>query len=136
MEPGFGSESPDRRFEDVFRWGGTADYLDFDIYPYWYPQSHKRRFAKVHYGFAFQRCVAQFYNKPMGFYVELDDRNWPFQQNPKEATGELAYTAVGEGCHYLNTFIYGIFGAGNMSRPERWEDGGEDLRLIAKTLPF
>ncbi|MCL6519040.1 MAG: hypothetical protein K6T99_04355 [Armatimonadetes bacterium] len=136
MEPGFGSESPQRRFEDVFRWGGTADYLDFDIYPYWYPQSHKRRFAKVHYGFAFQRCVVQFYGKPMGFYVELDDRNWPFQQNPKEATGELAYTAVGEGCHYLNTFIYGVFGAGNMARPERWEDGGADLRAIAKTTPF
>ena len=136
MEPGFGSASPPARFEDVFAWGGTADYLDFDIYPYWYPESQKRRFAKVHYGFAFQRAVAQFYEKPMGFYVELDDRNYPFQKNPIEATGELAYTAVGEGCHYLNTFIYGIFGSGTMARPERWEDGGEDLRAIARTTPF
>ena len=136
MEPGFGKEPPTTRFEDVFAWGGTADCLDFDIYPYWYPGSQKRRFAKVHYGFAFQRAVAQFYEKPMGFYVELDDRNHPYQKNPLEATGELAYTAVGEGCHYLNTFIYGIFGAGNMARPERWEDGGEDLRAIAETTPF
>ena len=136
MEPGFGSEPPTKRFEDVCAWGSTADYLDFDIYPYWYPESQKRRFAKVHYGFAFHRCVAQFYGKPMGFYVELDDRNWPFQQNPKEATGELAYVAIGEGCHYLNTFIYGIVGAGSMARPERWEDGGKDLQAIAKTTPL
>jgi hypothetical protein len=72
----------------------------------------------------------------MGFYVELDERNHPFQITPKEATGELAYTAIGEGCHYLNTFIYGTFNTGSMARPERWENAGKDLRAINRAGPL
>ena len=143
MEPGFGSDAAagrfedvlawtSGRFEDVLAWSNSGDLLDFDIYPYWYVESHKLRFAKVHYGFAFMWAVAAFHDRPMGFYVELDERNHPFQKIPKEATGELAYTAIGEGSHYLNTFIYGTFNTGTMARPERWEDGGEDLRAIAQ----
>ena len=123
-------------FEDVPAWSNSGDFLDFDIYPYWYVESRILRFAKVHYGFAFMWAAAAHYDRPMGFYVELDERNQPFQVTPKEATGELAYTAIGEGCHYLNTFIYGTFRTGSMARPERWADGGDDLRAIGRTGPL
>ena len=70
---------------------------------------------------AFQRDIAQHLGKAYGFYIELDDRNYPFQVNPPEASAECAYTAIGQGVTYLNSFINRPFGTGVTSRPERWE---------------
>ncbi len=139
MEPGFGSECLPGfedgmgRYEDVFAWSKDMDLLDFDIYPYFYPESHKRRFAKVHYGFGFMRAVCGYYDKPIGFFVEIDDRNYPIRVNPVEATGEVAYTAVGQGADFLGTYLYRVFSTlGGVVRPERWELAGKAFKEIGE----
>ncbi len=133
MEPGFGSETATGRYEDVLAWSEDVDIIDFDIYPYFYPESQKRRFAKVHYGFGFMRAVGKYYDKPMGFFVELDDRNYPIRINPVEATAEIAYTAVGQGADYLGTYIYRVFATlGGAARPERWDKAGQAFREIGE----
>jgi hypothetical protein len=131
-----GSANIDRGQEDAYEWSRYADYMDFDVYPYFYPSSDKIRMVLAHWVFAVERAVAQQWKKPMGFYVELDDRNYPFQINPAKASSECAYTAIGQGCDYLNSFINTAFGTGTSARPERWEDCGREMRKIASVAPL
>ncbi|NLF18338.1 MAG: hypothetical protein GX595_13965, partial [Lentisphaerae bacterium] len=135
MGPGYGYADPRRGLEDVFAWSRPADVIDLDVYPYFYPVSEAVRMLQVHYCLAVHRAVAEHLGKPFGFYVELDDRNYPFQVNPVEASAECAWTAVGQGCRYLNTFIHSPFGTGHGARPERWEHLGRTLREIAAAGP-
>jgi uncharacterized membrane protein len=131
-----GSANVDKVQEDGYEWSRYADYLDFDVYPYFYPDSDKVRMVRAHWVFAYLRAVARQWKKPMGFYVELDDRNYPLQINPAKASSECAYTAIGQGCDYLNSFINHAFGTGTGSRPERWEDCGREMRKIASVAPL
>jgi len=120
----------------VLKWSRHVDRIDFDVYPYFYPSSQKLRMVQANYAHAFQRCVAQHLEKPFGFYVELDDRNYPFQVNPPEASAECAYTAIGQGVTYLNSFINQAFGTGVQSRPERWEHLARELPSIRRIGPL
>jgi uncharacterized membrane protein len=136
MSPGLGYGRSFSGQEDALKWSRCVDRIDFDVYPYFYPASQKIRMVQANYAHAFQRCIAQHLDKPFGFYVELDDRNYPFQINPKEASAECAYTAVGQGVMYLNSFINRSFGTGVQSRPERWEFLGEELPRIRRLGPL
>ncbi len=129
---GFGG----RTIEDAAKWSAVCDRIDFDVYPYFYPSSDKVRMLVAWPCFAYIRDVARHYGVPWGFYVEIDDRNWPFQRNPREASSECAWTALAQGAQYLNTFIYRSFGTGNNSRPERWEHLGRTLRLLREMGPM
>ncbi len=131
-----GMANIDQVQEDGYEWSRFADYVDFDVYPYFYPDSDKVRMVRAHWVFAFLRAVAAKWKKPWGFYVELDDRNYPFQINPARASSECAYTAIAQGCDYLNSFINTAFGTGTGARPERWEDCGRELRKIASVAPL
>jgi uncharacterized membrane protein len=122
--------------QDILSWGAEAGMMDFDIYPYFYPKSQKVRMVQCDYGLSMIREFARHLDMPWGFYVELDDRNWPYQQNPKEASGECAWTAVAQGADYLNSFIHRAFGTGVSSRPERWEFAGQELRKISRIGPL
>ncbi|MFA7006094.1 MAG: hypothetical protein WC429_18765 [Verrucomicrobiia bacterium] len=135
MSPGYGYADNRRALEDVLGWSRAADYVDFDVYPYFYPVSQNIRMLQAHFCFAVQRAIAGHLGKPAGFYVELDDRNYPFQINPVEASGECAWTAISQGCHYLNSFINNAFGTGTGARPERWEHLGRELRKIRDAGP-
>ena len=134
--PGLGYGRSYTSLEDVLKWSRHVDRIDFDVYPYFYPSSQKLRMVQANYAHAFQRCVAQHLEKPFGFYVELDDRNYPFQVNPPEASAECAYTAIGQGVTYLNSFINQAFGTGVQSRPERWEHLGRELPSIRRIGPM
>ena len=135
MSPGYGYADPRRTLEDVLNWSRPVDYIDFDVYPYFYPTSQKVRMLQAHFCFAVQRAVATHLGKPAGFYVELDDRNYPFQINPVEASAECAWTAVAQGCQYLNSFIHNAFGTGTDARPERWDALGRELVQIRAAGP-
>lgn len=135
MSPGFGYSDPRSSLEDVLGWSRAADVIDFDVYPYFYPTSQNIRMLQAHFCFAVQRAVAEHLGKPAGFYVELDDRNYPFQVNPVEASAECAWTAVGQGCRYLNSFINTAFGTGTGARPERWDHLGRELVRIRAAGP-
>lgn len=122
--------------EDGLDWGRQADRMDFDVYPYFYPVSQKIRMVQAAWSLAYQRQLGQHLGKPWGFYFELDDRNWPFQQNPKEASAECAYEAVLHGANYLNSFIHLNFATGCDSRPERWAWTGQELRKVSALGPL
>jgi len=125
-----------RSQEDLLWWAATADRIDFDVYPYFYPVSDKIVFLQAHFCMDLTRNVAQHLRKPWGFYVELDDRNYPLQINPVEASSECAVTAVAHGADYLNTFINRTFGTGTQSRPERWDHLGGTLKQIRAAGPL
>jgi hypothetical protein len=122
--------------EDALDWSRWADRVDFDVYPYFYPDSQKLRMVKAAWCMAYLRQVARHLRKPWGFYLELDDRNWPFQQNPKEASAECAYEALLHGCDYLNSFIHLPFATGCDARPERWAWTGQELRKVNALGPL
>jgi hypothetical protein len=136
MSPGLGYGRTLTGQEDALDWGRYADRMDFDVYPYFYPASQKIRMVQAAWCLAFQRQIAQHLRKPWGFYFELDDRNWPFQQNPKQASAECAYEAIMHGANYLNSFIHLHFATGCDSRPERWEWTGQELRKISDLGPL
>ncbi len=135
MSPGFGYGDPRREVEEPFAWSRAADFIDFDVYPYFYPVSQNIRMLQAHWCFAVQRAIASHLGKPAGFYVELDDRNYPFQINPIEASSECAWTAIGQGCRYLNSFIHVVARTGSGARPDRWEHFGQELRKIRDLAP-
>jgi len=134
--PGLGYGRGHTSRQDVLSWGAETGRMDFDIYPYFYPRSQKVRMVQCDYGLSMMREFAREIGIPWGFYVELDERNWPYQQNPKEASAECAWTAIAHGADYLNTFIHSGFGTGNDARPERWEEAGRALRTIRRAGPL
>ncbi|MBM4046728.1 MAG: hypothetical protein FJ279_16595 [Planctomycetes bacterium] len=136
MASGFGYADTRRGMQEALTWSRAADYMDFDVYPYFYPTSQNIRMLQAHFCFAVQRAIAEHLGKPAGFYVELDDRNYPFQINPVEASAECAWTAIGQGCRYLNSFINHAFGTGVGARPERWECLGREMRKIREAGPM
>ena len=125
-----------RSQEDLLWWSATADRNDFDVYPYFYPVSDKIVFLQAHFCMAQMRDVSRRLKKPWGFYVELDDRNYPVQINPVEASSECAMTAVAHGADYLNSFINRTFGTGNGARPARWDHLGKTLEQIRSAGPL
>ena len=135
MSSGYGYGDSRRTLEDVLNWSRAVDCIDFDVYPYFYPTSQNVRMLQAHFCFGVQRAVATHLNQPAGFYVELDDRNYPFQVNPVEASAECAWTAVAQGCQYLNSFIHSAFGTGTDARPERWDALGRELVQIRAAGP-
>lgn len=136
MSTGFGYGDIRRGLEDAFAWSRAADFVDFDVYPYFYPVSQNVRMLQAHWCFAVQRAIAGHLGKPAGFYVELDDRNYPFQVNPVEASAECAWMAIGQGCRYLNSFINVVCRTGSGARPERWNHLGRELRKIRDAGPL
>ncbi len=136
MATGCGFQRPLSYQQDGLDWLRQSDRGDFDVYPYFYPSSQKIRMLTAAYAMAAMRDYATHLSKPWGFYVELDDRNWPYQKNPKEASAECAYTAVCHGADYLNSFIHRVFGSGTSSRPERWAVTGRELPKIRRIGPM
>ncbi len=135
MAMGLGYQRPLRSQQDTLDWTRYVRWADFDIYPYFYPASQRIRMVQAGFGMTFMRDVARARSVPWGFYVELDDRNWPFQKNPPEATAECAFTAIAHGAGYLNSFINRVASTGTQARPERWEAAGRALRAIRRLGP-
>ena len=135
MSTGLGYQRPLKGQQDTLDWSRHVKWADFDVYPYFYPRSQRLRMVQASFAMTFMRDVARARGIPWGFYIELDDRNWPFQKNPREATAECGFTAIAHGADYLNSFINRIVGTGTQSRPERWEAAGRALRAIRRIGP-
>ncbi len=133
---GFASGKALDGLQDAYRWARPANRFDFDVYPYFYPASDRLRFVQANWCFACCRGISQALDKPWGFYIELDDRNYPYQVNPPEASAECAFTALAAGANHLNSFILTGFGSGTTSRPERWAKTGEALTAIRRIGPL
>ena len=136
MATGLGYQHPRKSRQDALGWSRTVTWADFDIYPYFYPKSQRLRMVQAGFGLSAMKDIGRARGIRWGFYVELDDRNWPFQKNPARASAECAYTAVAHGADYLNTFIHRVVGTGTQARPERWEEAGKAFRLIRTCGPL
>jgi len=135
MAMGLGYQQTSRSQQDALDWTRYVKWADFDVYPYFYPVSQRLRMAQAGFAMTCMRDISRARQVPWGFYAELDDRNWPFQQNPKEATAECAFTAIARGAGYLNSFINTVSGTGTQSRPERWEAAGQAFTAIGRIGP-
>lgn len=136
MSTGAGYNRPLTSQQDGLDWTRHVSWADFDVYPYFYPKSQRIRMVQAGFAMTFMRDTSRARKVPWGFYVELDDRNWPFQKNPREASAECAFTAIARGADYLNSFINTVASTGTQSRPERWEDAGKAFRLIRRMGPM
>ena len=136
MATGLGYQRPLSYQQDALDWTRCVKWADFDVYPYFYPASQRIRMVQASFAMTYMRDVSRARKVPWGFYMELDDRNWPFQQNPKEATAECGFTAIAHGADYLNSFINRVVSTGCQSRPERWEAAGKALRAIRRIGPM
>lgn len=122
------------RFTHALDWSGSADCVGCDYYPYWYPSSTVVRFNDFHYGLSHLRSIARHHGQEFGFYVELDDRNYPVEAPHLRASNECAYTALAHGAHFLSLFIHVPFGAG--TREERWDVLGREFGKISRAAPL
>ena len=136
MASGLGYQRPRTTQQDALDWSRYVKWADFDVYPYFYPASQRIRMVQASFAMAYMRDVARARGIPWGFYMELDDRNWPYQKNPKEATAECGFTAVAHGADYLNSFIHHLAATGCQARPERWEAAGRALCVIRRAGPL
>jgi hypothetical protein len=128
--------------DDVFHWGAPFDSVNYDIYPYLsrdfrtgeFAESPQPRMAGVHMAFAQMRNLATTYGKKLGFWLES---GWGDKLKPEmglaDATWsprELTYTAIGQGCDYLNTF-WGI-----PEDPRWWAAYGEVMNEVKACGPL
>lgn len=135
----FGQRPSSLCLEDALAWAPHADAMDFDIYPYMYPHwrcSHELRFHQLHYNFAAFRAIARYLEMPLGFWVEMTDRDYPQTVAPVRSSSEIAYTAIGQGAAYLRTFSRPLLATGQGVREERWSDLGRELNRIRRVSPL
>ncbi len=126
---GFGGAGA-RGMEDSYTWSLPADYIDYDNYIYFYPTSQRIRYVGAHYCYGMLRGIAHSLGKTWGHYTEIDDRNYPYQVNPVEASSQHTYVALAEGVNYVNTFITRSFATGCGARDARWADFGREACKI------
>jgi len=133
--PGFGGAAL-RAMQDIYTWSRHADRIDYDQYVYFYPRSQRVRYVMAHYAYAMIRDVADHLGKKWGHYTEIDDRNYPYQVNPVEASSEHTYTAIAHDADYINTFITRVFATGCGARDARWADFGREACKIRSVGPL
>lgn len=127
----FGLYNPRMYFTDAVAWGRHCDWIDFDIYPYFYPLFRAAAdlpMHSVHYNFGGHRVLARHYGKPLGFFVEIEDRNYPQILVPVNASVEVLYMALAQGVDYVKTFIN--LPHYHAPTQERWDRLGQELRRI------
>jgi hypothetical protein len=138
----FGSFCPEYYYRDSFAWAPYCDILDFDVYPYMYPiwrGSERLRFHALHYHLSAHKALTRYYGKPLGFFVETTERNYPMYIPPVKASGEVAYTAIAHGVNYLKTFINVPFTgppSNNGPSKARWDRFGIELQKINTVSPL
>ena len=125
-----------RTLEDAYVWSVHADRIDYDRYIYFYPTSQRVRYVMAHYAYAMMRDISQHLGKPWGHYTEIDDRNYPYQVNPVEASSEHTYVAIAHGADYINTFITRVFATGSGARDARWADFGREACKVRAVGPL
>lgn len=128
--------------DDVFHWGAPFDSVNYDIYPYLsrdyrtgrFAEDPQPRMAGLHMAFAEMRNLARTYDKKLGFWLES---GWGDKLKPEtglaDATWsprELTYTAIGQGCDYLNTF-WGI-----PEDPRWWAEYGRVMNEVRACGPL
>jgi len=123
---------------DDLKWTPYCDTLEFDNYCYMYANfrcAKQLPFHDFHYEFAAYRQLGRKFDKRIGFFIQLDDRDYPQDVEPIRAPAELAYTAIGQGAKDFHLMFKPTF-AGNFGlREEKWDDFGGQLVKIRQASP-
>lgn len=136
---GAGQYSTHFSFADDFKWFPYCDTFEFDCYNYMYAHfagAEKARFHQFHFAFARYRNLASYYKKQLGFFVQLDDRDYPHDIEPIKAPCEILYTAIAHNAKTFHTMYKPTFSNNFGLRQERWEIFGKELKRIRKASPL
>jgi len=97
---GAGQYSTHFSYTDDLKWFPYCDTFEFDCYNYMYAHfagAEQAKFHQFHFAFARYRTLASHYKKQIGFFIQLDDRDYPHDIEPIKAPCEILYTAIGQG---------------------------------------
>ncbi|OGV63857.1 MAG: hypothetical protein A2498_07440 [Lentisphaerae bacterium RIFOXYC12_FULL_60_16] len=124
-------------FEQL-NWSKHCHSIEFDSYPWLYGNFRawdKIRMGEPRYMFAYYRVLADYLDKPIGFFVETNDFYYPLEIWPANSSNELLYLAVGCGTKRFHTMILGIHGNLN-GLYEREKALAKELRRIMEIAPL
>lgn len=136
---GAGQYSTHFSFADDLKWFPYCDTFEFDCYNYMYAHfagAEKAKFHQFHFAFARYRNLAGYYRKQLGFFVQLDDRDYPCDIEPLKAPCEILYTAIAHNAKTFHLMYKPTFSVNFGPRQERWELFGKELKRIRKASPL
>ncbi|MGC8805190.1 MAG: hypothetical protein ACP5QD_04575, partial [Candidatus Ratteibacteria bacterium] len=136
---GAGQYSTHFSYTDDLKWFPYCDTFEFDCYNYMYAHfagAEKAKFHQFHFVFARYRNLASYYKKQLGFFVQLDDRDYPHDIEPIKAPCEILYTAIGHGAKTFHLMYKPTFSNVFGLRQERWELFGKELKKIRNVSPL
>ncbi|MCM8815281.1 MAG: glutamine amidotransferase [Candidatus Omnitrophica bacterium] len=136
---GAGQYSTHFSFTDDLKWFPYCDTFEFDCYNYMYAHfagAEKAKFHQFHFAFARYRNLAGYYKKQLGFFVQLDDRDYPHDIEPIKAPCEILYTAIGQNAKTFHLMYKPSFSNVFGLRQERWELFGKELKRIRRASPL
>ncbi|HPP67055.1 MAG TPA: hypothetical protein PKX05_03970, partial [bacterium] len=135
---GSGQYSTHFSFADDLKWFPYCDTFEFDCYNYMYAHfaaAEKAMFHQFHFAFARYRNLATYYKKQLGFFVQIDDRDYPDDIEPIKAPCEILYTSIGQNAKTFHLMYKPTFSVNFGPRQKRWELFGKELKRIRQASP-
>jgi len=118
----------------------TADLLEFDCYNYMYDHwrgCKQLMWNEFHFMFGHFRFLSYRNNKPLGFFIQVTDRDAPDRPwDPVRAPSETLYSAIGGGAKYFHLMAQGGFTNTQNCREEKFAALGEDIKKVRKAAPL
>jgi len=118
----------------------SADMLEFDCYNYMYDHwrgCKQLMWNEFHYMFGHFRFLSYRNNKPLGFFIQVTDRDAPDRPwDPVRAPSETLYAAIGGGAKYFHLMSQAGFTNTQNCREEKFAALGEDIKKVRKAAPL
>lgn len=118
----------------------TADILEFDCYNYMYDHwrgCKQLMWNEFHFMFGHFRFLSYRYNKPLGFFIQVTDRDAPDRPwDPVRAPSETLYAALGGGAKFFHLMHQAGFTNTQNCREEKFAALGEDIKKVRKAAPL
>jgi uncharacterized membrane protein len=121
-------------------WTSTADLIEFDCYNYMYPNwrgCKELMWNEFHYLFGHFRFLSLRDNKPLGFFIQVTDRDAPVMPwDPVRAPAETLYAALGGGAKFFHLMSQAGFTNTQNCREEKFAALGEEIVKVRKAAPL
>lgn len=121
-------------------WTPHCDLIEFDCYNYMYPNwraCRKLRWNEFHFMAGHFRFLALRDRKPLGFFIQVTDRDAPVMPwDPIRAPSETLYAALGFGAKYFHLMHQAGFSNKQNCREEKFAAFGEDINKVRRAAPL
>jgi len=121
-------------------WTSSADLIEFDCYNYMYPNwrgCKELMWNEFHYLFGHFRFLSLRDKKPLGFFIQVTDRDAPVMPwDPIRAPSETLYAALGCGAKFFHLMSQAGFTSTQNCREEKFAELGEDINKVRKAAPL